>query len=165
MVWGIEIPPASMMKHRIRAAALVLHQDRLLLIKSRIPQTGEICWVPPGGGVEGEESVFDCARRETFEEAGIAVELGRVVYWGQFIDEHFAVHHFELFILCNAFSGEPTIANNAGKSDEMDVLEARFLSRQEMADLTVYPELLKDEFWEDFGNGFPEVRFLGVRRG
>ncbi len=154
-----------MMEHRIRAAALVVHQDGLLLIKSRLPQSGEVCWVPPGGGVLGEESVFDCARRETFEEAGIAVELGRVVYWGQFIDEHFAVHNFELFILCTAFSGELTIANNAGKPDEMDVLEARFLSRREMSEATVYPELLKDEFWDDLARGFPEVRFLGVRRG
>ena len=162
---GIESQPASIMRHRIRAAALVLHQDRLLLVKSRIPQSGDICWVPPGGGVLGEESVFECARRETFEEAGISVELGRVIYWGQFIDEYFAVHHFELFILCNTFSGELTIANNVGKPDEMDVLEARFLSRQEVAGLTVYPELLKDDFWKDLADGFPEVRFLGVRRG
>jgi 8-oxo-dGTP pyrophosphatase MutT (NUDIX family) len=31
----------------------------------------EVWWVPPGGGVEtADTSVFDCARRETFEETG-----------------------------------------------------------------------------------------------
>ena len=153
------------MEHRIRAAALVVEDGRLLLIRSRLPQTGDICWVPPGGGVVGEESVFECARRETFEEAGISIELGRVVYWGQFIDEHFGVHNLEMFIQCNAYSGELSIANNVGQPDEMDVLEARFLSRREMEDETVYPDLLKDEFWEDLAKGFPEVRYLGVRRG
>ena len=153
------------MQHRIRAAALVVQEEHLLLVESRLPQSGEICWVPPGGGVLGEESVFECARREVFEEAGISVELGRVVYWGQFIDEHFSVHNLEMFILCESFTGEPSIANNVGKPDEMDVLGASFLSREEMSVLTVYPPLLKDEFWRDLEMGFPEVRFLGVRRG
>ncbi len=153
------------MKHRIRAAALVVHDGRLLLVKSRIPHTGGICWVPPGGGVLGEESVFDCARREAFEEAGVSVEVGSVAYWGQFIDEHNYVHNFEVYILCDSFSGEPTTDNNLGLPDEFDVLEAVFLSREEMADLTVYPEQLKDEFWDDLKGGFTEPRFLGVRRG
>ena len=153
------------MQHRKRAAALVVQDDRLLLVKSRLPQSGDICWVPPGGGVLGEESVFECARREVFEEAGIAVELARVVYWGQFIDEHFGIHNLEMFILCESFSGQPSIANNVGKADEMDVLEAGFLSRKAMEDVTVYPPLLKDEFWRDFERGFPDVRYLGVRRG
>ena len=153
------------MKHRIRAASLVVQDDRLLLIKSRIPQSGEICWIPPGGGLAGDESIFDCARRETFEEAGIAVDLDRVVYLGQFVDEYFDTHNFEVFILCSSFSGDLTIENNVGEPDAMDVLEARFLSRQDMRDVVVYPEILKDKFWEDLARGFPEVRYFGVRSG
>ena len=153
------------MKHRIRAASLVVQDDRLLLIKSRIPHTGEICWIPPGGGLAGGESIFDCARRETFEEAGIAVDLDRVVYLSQFVDEYFDTHNFEVFILCSSFSGDLTIENNVGEPDAMDVLEAKFLSRQEMRDAVVYPEMLKDDFWDDLDRGFPEVVYLGVRRG
>ena len=153
------------MKHRIRAASLVVRDDRLLLIKSRIPQSGEICWIPPGGGLAGDESIFDCARRETFEEAGIAVDLDRVVYLSQFIDEYFDTHNFEVFILCNSFSGDLTTENNVREPDAMDVLEAKFLSRQDMRDAVVYPEMLKDDFWDDLDRGFPEVVYLGVRRG
>ena len=47
----------------------------------------------------------------------------------------------------------------------MDVLEAKFLSRQDMRDVVVYPEMLKDDFWDDLDRGFPEVVYLGVRRG
>ena len=153
------------MKHRIRAASLVVQDDRLLLIKSRIPQSGEICWIPPGGGLAGGESIFDCARRETFEEAGIAVDLDRVVYLSQFVDEYFDTHNFEVFILCNSFYGDLTTENNVGEPDAMDVLEAKFLSRQDMRDVVVYPEMLKDDFWDDLDRGFPEVVYLGVRRG
>ena len=78
------------MEHRI---------NRLLLIKSVLPHTGDICWVPPGGGLEGDESIFDCAVREAFEEAGIYVELDRIVYLRQFIDKGFGVPNFEVFVL------------------------------------------------------------------
>ena len=153
------------MKHRIRAASLVVQDDRLLLIKSRTPHTGEICWIPPGGGLAGGESIFDCARRETFEEAGVAVDLDRGVYLSQFVDEYFDTHNFEVFILCNSFSGDLTTENNVGEPDAMDVLEAKFLSRQDMRDVVVYPEMLRDDFWDDLDRGFPEVGYLGVRRG
>ncbi len=156
------------MEHRInsiRAASLVVQDDRLLLIKSVLPHTGDICWVPPGGGLEGDESIFDCAVREAFEEAGISVELDRIVYLRQFIDKGFGVHNFEVFVLCSSFSGELTIENNVGQPDAMDVLEARFLSRQDMEGLTVYPELLRDDFWDDLASGFPAVRYLGVQSG
>ena len=151
--------------NRIRAASLVIQNDRLLLIKSVLPHTGDICWVPPGGGLEGDESIFDCAVREAFEEAGISVELDRIVYLRQFIDQGFGVHNFEVFVLCSSFSGEITIENNVGQPDAMDVLEARFLSRQDMQGLTVYPELLRDDFWDDLASGFPAVRYLGVQSG
>ncbi len=156
------------MEHRVnrsRAASLVVQGNRLLLVKFVLPHTGDICWAPPGGGLEGDESIFDCARREGFEEAGISVELDRVVYLRQFIDKGFGIHNFEVFILCRSFSGELTIENNVGQPDAMDVLEARFLSRQDMEGLTVYPELLRDDFWDDLASGFPAVRYLGVQSG
>ncbi|MDE2860626.1 MAG: NUDIX hydrolase [Chloroflexota bacterium] len=153
------------MKHRIRAAALVVRGERLLLIKSRDRHSGEIFWIPPGGGVEGDESVFDCARRETFEEAGILVEFDRIVYLRQFIEQRFKIHHFEVFILCSSFTGELTTENNptVSEPDAYDVLEARFLSRREMEGETVYPQVLKDEFWDDPKDGFPAIRHLGMQ--
>ena len=139
--------------------------DRILLIKSRDQNTGEIFWIPPGGGVEDDESIFDCARRETFEEAGIEVDFDRIVYLRQFIDRHLDTHHLEVFILCSSFSGELTTVNNVGEPDALDVLEARFLSRRELEDKTVYPQILKSEFWDDLRNGFPAVRHLGMQYG
>ena len=153
------------MQHRIRGAALVIQDNRLLLTKACDHITGEEFWVPPGGGVEGDESIFECARRETFEEAGILVEFDRIVYLRQFIDEHLDTHHFEVFILCSSFSGELTTENKDGQPDAYDVLEARFLSRQEMRDVTVYPDILKGEFWDDLAGDFPAVRYLGIQRG
>jgi ADP-ribose pyrophosphatase YjhB (NUDIX family) len=150
------------MEYRIRGAALIVQDNRLLLIKSTVHQTGEIVWVPPGGGLVGSESIYECAIRETFEEAGVSVELDRIVYLRDFIEQESSRHHFEVFILAKSFSGTPTIENVIGLDDENYVLEARFLSREEMREIIVYPEVLKDGFWDDLEAGFPSTRYLGV---
>ena len=46
------------MRHRIRAAAIVVRNKRLLLVSEELPGI-EPFWVPPGGGVEGEESISE----------------------------------------------------------------------------------------------------------
>ena len=153
------------MQHRIRAASLVVQDDSLLLIRSPDRNTGEQIWVPPGGAVQGDESIFECARREAFEEAGIHVELDRIVYVRQFIDMRLDIHHFEVFIMCSGFSGTPTTENALWQPDALDILETRFLSRQELQDVTVYPQILKGDFWDDLDRGFPAIRHLGVQRG
>ena len=151
------------MQYRIRGAALVVQDNRLLLIKSLVPQTGEIVWVPPGGGLVGSESIFECAARETLEEAGVSVELDRIVYLRDFIEQESGTHHFEVFILATSFSGTPTTENVIGTADEQYILETRFLSREEMREIIVYPEVLKDVFWDDLEEGFPSARYLGVK--
>ena len=53
------------MKHRIRAAGLLVSGDKLLLALEKIEATGKEFWIPPGGGLEAEDgSVTGCVRRE-----------------------------------------------------------------------------------------------------
>ena len=152
------------MDHRISGRAIVVDGGRVLLVKHQDPETGEVFWVPPGGGIEGAESVFECAVRETFEETGLTVDLDRIVYLREGLDTGTATRFFEVYILCSAYSGTLTTANIVGTGvDEDWIKEARFLSRREMSAFTVYPEMLKtDEFWEDASHSFPGVRYLGV---
>lgn len=151
------------MKHRIRAAALVVDRERILLVEHTHPLTGETWWVPPGGGVEPEDdSIFACAKRETFEETGLAVALDRIVYIREFMDDERATLNLELFVLGSAFSGEVTIANIRGKGPDEDYIRsARWLGKDDLQGLTVYPEILKDSFWDDLACGFVEIAYLG----
>ena len=57
------------------AAAVVVHEGRVLLIRrGQAPDAGE--WSIPGGGVELGESVEDALRREVREETGLEIAVG-----------------------------------------------------------------------------------------
>lgn len=154
-------------RHRIRAAALITDGDKILLVQHVHPTTGATWWVPPGGGLEvGDASVFACAQREVFEESGLTVTLSRIVYIREFVDPDAQAHNLELFIAATSFSGDLTIRHVQGNGpDEHYIRDVRWITRNALSELNVYPEILKDRFWEDLHRGFPETRYLGTQIG
>jgi 8-oxo-dGTP pyrophosphatase MutT (NUDIX family) len=154
------------MEHRIRAAAIIVKHNAILLVKHKHPVNGSEWWVPPGGGLLQKETIYDCAARETWEETGIRVMLGNVLYLREFVDLEHNVHNFEAFILAESFNGVPTIKNlNSGDMDTKYIKDARFLSQKELAGLTLYPEILKNEFWKDYASGNLQIKYLGQQTG
>ena len=153
------------MRHRIRAAAIVIEGDSVLLVRHQHDEIngGQSWWVPPGGGVEGEESLTECAKRETLEETGLSVELGRMVYVREFVEPGF--HHCEVFFATASHSGMVATGGESGISDVDQVIkEARFVRRGEMEGMVIYPEELRREFWDDLADGFSGTRYLGIQK-
>ena len=74
------------MNHRIRAAAIGVDAGKLLKVMHDILEQGKMFWILPGGGVEREESPFDCAKREVMGEIGMHVNRDRVIYVRQRAD-------------------------------------------------------------------------------
>ena len=151
----------------MRAAALVVEDNRILLVQHVHPETGDMWWVPPGGGVEDVDGdIFDTVQRETFEETGLAVDLGRVVYIREYYDEETDTLHFELFLNSKGHAGELTIRNIQGKGiDEHYIKDARCVHRDDLPGIVVYPEILKDGFWRDLARGVRDTRYLGRSNG
>ena len=83
------------MDHRIRSAALIVEGDAMLLVKHKPPSTREEWWVPPGGGLQTSKSLYQCAHRETFEETGLSVNLGDIVYIREFTDQDLKKHNIK----------------------------------------------------------------------
>ena len=147
------------MRYGISAAALITQQQRLLLVNHR--EWGQYdFWVPPGGKLQGDESIFDCARRETMEETGLSVELDRIIYIVEYAETGY--HFCKFFIRCKTFNGNLTLANR--EQGETFLTDARFFSKTDMEGLDMRPTILKDRFWDDLEAGFPETRYLGLKK-
>jgi len=63
------------MKSRVRASAVVIHQEKILTFRAVDPHSGQEYFFLPGGEVEPHETAPEAAERETFEETGFKVTI------------------------------------------------------------------------------------------
>ncbi|MBH8874835.1 NUDIX domain-containing protein [Pseudomonas aeruginosa] len=157
---------AEALRHRIRAAGLLVVEQRILLVRHEVG--GDIYWIPPGGGFESEcdESTKDTVRREFFEETGLRVDVGPLVYVREFAEPAAGRFHMELFYRIDAWRGEPTLTNLKGRGgDEFDIREVGWIARDELPGLpSFYPAELADDVWSRLGAPTPSIRHLGLQR-
>lgn len=149
------------MKIRIGARAAVYDRERdaILLVRCK----GADYWHLPGGGWEAEkENILECAAREVKEETGLEVEIGRFLYMQEF---HSA---WDTIILESFFlsypKGEITLREDHIDQDpDGSVEESGWFTRQQVAEMQVYPEVFRDRFWKELETPDEENdRFLGV---
>ncbi|KQL32941.1 NUDIX hydrolase [Bacillus sp. FJAT-25509] len=63
---------------RVRACALIIENDSVLLIQ--FTDEDGIHYNLPAGGTEPGETIIEAVKREAFEEAGVDVEVGELVF-------------------------------------------------------------------------------------
>lgn len=151
--------------HRIRAAGLLVRDDRILLVKHVVGD--DTYWLPPGGGFESvsDQSTRDTVRREFMEETGLDVDVGPLVYVREFAEPAMGRFHMELFYRIDAWRGELSLANLAGLGgDEFEIRELAWISRDELTALPFYPAELLDDVWERVAAEVVVIRHLGLQR-
>jgi len=153
------------MIHRIRAAALILQQHRILLVRHRMPRAGRDWWIPPGGGLEPQDNgVLDAARREVKEETGLTATVSRVAYVNEWRQASTGIHHVEFFVPVDSFTGTPSLQHIGPEQPEAEFIkELGWMSRAQLDELGLYPAWLREAwFWDDAAQGFPATRYTGV---
>jgi len=156
------------MRHRIRAAGLILQHDFILLVLHRNPNNGLELWVPPGGGlIASDNSIFAAAKREIFEETGLTVAINRISHIREFRDIDNHIHHIEFFMPVDSYAGELTISNvRAGDEDAPFIQAVKWIKRTGLSQIPVYPEWLQsDKFWNEAKLNFPETRYTESASG
>ncbi len=103
--------------------------DVLLVQRSHAPMAGE--WAVPGGKVEFGETMRAAAQREVFEETGIDIEVGELVYMFENIADDNSYHYVVVDYLAHAI--EPSKTPIAAD----DALDARWVSLDDLASLPV----------------------------
>jgi ADP-ribose pyrophosphatase YjhB (NUDIX family) len=149
------------MKQRIRAAALIKVKGKVLLVEHQ-DKRGNRWWVPPGGGLEDSDpSILDCVKREVREETGLEIQVGILRYVQEFIDKTNETRHLGLFFdaeVKNEYEVEfpevaPTVSDAA-------LLTVKWVGSTEIQNLSVFPEVLKREYWKSSSNNL--TQYLGV---
>ena len=103
---------------------------------------GSTYWYPPGGGWEAGETLPECGAREVFEETRLRVEVGELLYVQEFYGEGKHERSLELTFLA-ALTGDE---NEPRIPEREHLAEARWFSRGEVQEVTLYPPQLK-EVW------------------
>lgn len=127
---------------RLAARALILHQDRLLLVNAY--REGSDLWCAPGGGVEAGSSLPDNLIREVHEETGLTVTVGEPALVNEFHDPLTGFHQIEIFFRCQISAGE---IDPQWRDPEGIVTQRRFFSLAEMGTIRAKPDSLAQAAW------------------
>jgi len=121
---------------RIGVGCIVLRGEEILLVRER----GR--WSLPKGGLEAGELVQEGARRETYEETGLVVELRDLAFVVEFQAQTWG-HHLQFFYTAREVGGtlQP-------RDPDRDVQEAKFVPIRQLREFIRFrPRLVALETW------------------
>ncbi|MDN5787484.1 NUDIX hydrolase [Pseudorhodobacter sp.] len=128
---------------RLAVRALILHQDRLLLVNAYAGGVSDL-WCAPGGGVHVGSSMPDNLIREVHEETGLTVSVGAPVLVNEFHAPNHGFHQVDLYFRCQIISGK---LDAAWKDPEGVVTERRFFSRAALTGIRFKPDSMPEAAW------------------
>ena len=125
-------------KPRVAVGAVVFNKQRVLLVRRGQPPSQGL-WAIPGGSVEIGETLQEAAEREILEETGITIRAAEPVYTFDAIERDATgkvrFHYVIIDLGADYISGDPAAGD--------DALEARWVTAQEINDLSVSAPTLK----------------------
>lgn len=139
---------------RVRGCALVVKENKLLMVSQSVPTRNHTVWLAPGGEVELGESAGEAAKRETAEETGLIINPLKLAAVNEFAEPPF--HAVELYFLSEIVGGTLKAGHDPEHSeDDQQVIKTAFISLDRLKDLRVVPEFLKGtrEIVESAGEG------------
>lgn len=113
------IPTA--INHTLGVGAVVIEENRLLVIKDRIKQQYKL----PGGYIDDDENISQALLREVFEETGVRIALDSIVSLGHFSPAQFKKSNLYIVCKAKALSTEICIV------DTDEIIEARWMNIDE----------------------------------
>ena len=94
---------------KVGVAVIVINKENKILFHIRKNALGDGTWSLPGGHLEFNEELEECARRETFEEAGISIKNIRFSALTNDIFSQEDKHYITIFMIAEHEFGHPVI--------------------------------------------------------
>ena len=104
-------------KPRVGVGVFVL-KDGKVLFQKRKNAHGDGTWCLPGGHLEFNETVENCAKREVLEESGLEIKNIKLATFTQDIFKSEGKHYITLYAVSDHDSGSPKIM----EPDKCDVI-------------------------------------------
>lgn len=102
---------------RPRVCGLIVERKRLLMVKINSPTRAEPFWMPPGGGIDFQETAEAAVVRECEEETGLRVEAGDLCFVSQYISGKW--HALEWYFRCRIIQQETAQTPALGSDPEI----------------------------------------------
>lgn len=131
---------------RLAVRAIILHDDRLLLVNAW-PEGKSDLMCAPGGGVERGSSLPDNLVREVYEETGLRIEVGLPCLVNEFHDPKGSFHQVDVYFHCTLVGA--AALDHSWQDVDAIVTNRRWVSRAEMGALRVKPDSLAAVAWQD----------------
>jgi 8-oxo-dGTP diphosphatase len=144
-------------EHRISAGAIVVRQDQILLVRYNASE-GKSFLVGPGGGVLGDEGLYQAVIREVREETGLEINPYRVLLVEDLLSRRHRM--VKLWLLCNLVGGELTHTQGAL---EEGIIEAGWYRKDQLQNEVVYPSEILYHDWNDFFRDGWEAKYLKLK--
>ncbi|MDP3948049.1 MAG: NUDIX hydrolase [bacterium] len=133
---------------KIRILARVVTYDpntkKILLVRNK----GTKFWYAPGGEWQQDtETILEAAAREVREETGLEAEIIRLLYLQEFHATPDTIF-FETFWLARPKHSSALDQNHVDLDPQGAVEDAEWFDKDSLADLKVFPERLKNTFWD-----------------
>lgn len=127
---------------RLAVRAVLLHEDRLLLVNAYRGRTD--LWCAPGGGAELHQSLPENLAREVYEETGLTIAVGAPCLVNEFHAPEREFHQVEIFFRCTLIAGDP---EGDWTDPEGIVTHRRWVTADELPRLKVKPSSLASVAW------------------
>lgn len=141
---------------RIAARAIIVKDDRLLLVNAYADSNSTL-WCAPGGGVERGSSIPDNLIREVYEETGLTISVGHPCLVNEFHEPKSGFHQIDLFFRCKIIKGS---LSESWEDPEAVVNRRKWVSRDEMQALRFKPDSLADIAWRERAFGYDPLEVL-----
>ena len=136
------------MKINVRVSGIVFKEGKVALVKHENSHNGRY-YLLPGGGLEKDETIGECAIREVKEECGFDVKIKSLAYYEDVVSTD--DHTLHLIFWCDLIGGKAEILDPDNK-----VKEILFLDKLHFANLSkFFPEPLKNRLFNDIGSISP----------
>jgi 8-oxo-dGTP diphosphatase len=152
---------ANMYCYKVRLGVVLIRDQKILLVR----QNNRPFWVFPGGTLEPDEGLEDCAVREIREEINLEVSIRKVLYLADFLQPPAANastadprHTIDVFMLAEYESGTPMMTVDENLND------MGFFTLEEFRAMAVEPRVAAERILVDWPRQFLDANgfYLGV---